>query len=114
MTKSIRDIVDDLNENMELSRTLGAPIDELPDKALAVIRVLLPLMIEKTTPREAAVVIAAVYLFFISLLNASLDDAKREVELHLTDIEAAKQMLDVALDIFARAMDGQTDTDTDN
>jgi hypothetical protein len=113
MTKSIRDTLSELAANVELSKALGVPIGDIPEKALDVIRLLMPHLVENTKPREAAIIMAVVYLFFSALLTGDISEDFEHIHVDATDLETAKDLLDVALDIFSRAIQSDTpDTDT--
>lgn len=88
------DILERLQRHMELSKTLGAPIERIPAKAVAVVGLVTPYLVKHTTPREAGIVMAAVYAYFAATLLRGRND---------TDA-ACKQvhdLLDVALTVIS-------------
>lgn len=62
-------IIRNLTLQMGISRSLGAPLDGIPAKACEVIELIMPYLAKNTTPREAALVMATVYLYIASLLT---------------------------------------------
>jgi hypothetical protein len=99
----MEDTVKRLQQAMDLSSTLGAPVEGIPDKAVDVIRLILPYLTEHTTPREAAIVVASAYLYFASILTRECDgDGKRAMA-------QAKDLLDAAHCIMSGIMIDDSD-----
>lgn len=95
----------DLDTAMEYSTVLGAPIEGIPEKAHQVIKAILPILVNNTRPREAAIVMAVVYLYFSAMLLSDdmedfFDNTKERSA--ATDLSNAKALLDAALDVVQK------------
>lgn len=92
---SDNDIVIKLQRHMALSQTLGAPVEGIPAKSVAVIELIHPWLVKNTAPREAAIVMASVYAYFAALLTRDTggDTGRAKQQLH--------DLLDAALTIVS-------------
>ena len=117
MTDTNDDTIDRLRRHMDLSRTIGAPIERIPAKSVELANLVLPWLTRNTTPREAGVVIATVYLYISAMVmgiggiysDSDTDDGDDDSD--STQMTRAKELLDIAEYIVAIAADSTDDTD---
>lgn len=81
-----------LERHMALSQTIGAPVRNIPERAVEVVELVTPYLVEHTTPREAAVVMAAVYAYFATFLTRDTNTPEEA-------IKQAHDLLDAAITI---------------
>jgi len=79
-----------INKYMELSRLIQAPVEQVPLKAVEVVKLVIPHLADNTNPREAALVIAVVYAYLVTILTREEDNPT----------ENAHALLDVAVDLI--------------
>jgi len=89
------DIVDRLRTHMEMSRTIHAPVEQIPAKVVAVIELINPWLVGNTTPREAGIVMAVVYAYYAAILTR---DTGGDTELA---VQQAHDLLDAAITIVS-------------
>jgi hypothetical protein len=111
MKRTRNDTIHGINLGMLFSGAIGAPIEGIPDKTLKLIQLMLPHLVENTTPKEAAIVVACAYLFFAALLMTDTEGLDRQIEFTeiKSDIGAAKDLLDAALEIIAQVLPDTAD-----
>jgi hypothetical protein len=85
----MNDTLSRLQRHMELSQTLGAPVEGIPAKSVAVIELVAPYLTKHTTPREAGIVMGSVYAYFAALLTRDTGG----------DVDMARQQLHDLLDV---------------
>jgi hypothetical protein len=77
-----QDTIDRIHRHMAWSQSLGAPVRGIPGKSVELIGLIQPWLVANTTPREAGIVLAAVYLYFAGLLLRQDDNPDGDTRAH--------------------------------